>query len=234
MDIEAFERYLKKGGRSPSAVQRCLKYVAEFERFLSDQVARKTLEDASPEDLQQFVAEVESQPKTSAKTQLWGIKYYFDYTKNEDMKRLASLMREQRIKRHPFSLKDFRGVDTECIKALSIVGIKNVDQMLTAGKTPGDRANLSSQIGVPEETILELVKLSDLARVPGIKGIRARLYVDAGIDSIEELAQWDAVEFREHIVEFVERTGFDGIPTLPAEARFSIDNAKKLPKIIEY
>jgi hypothetical protein len=36
------------------------------------------------------------------------------------------------------------------------------------------------------------------------------------------------------IVEFVECTGFDDIATLPAEARFTIQKAKELPKIVEY
>jgi len=230
MDKKAFEKYLKKGGRSPSAVSRCLKLVEQFEIFLVD----ISLENARPEDLERFVAGVESQPKGSAKTHLWAISYYYDFSHNDDMSKFASLMRQQRIKRTPFPLKDFRGVDQDHIAKLSSAGINNVNQMLSAGKTPADRANLAAQTGVPAEAILELVKLSDLARIPGIKVIRARLYVDAGIDSIEKMAQWDAVKFLEHIVEFVARTGFDGIPTLPAEARFSIDYAKKLPKIVEY
>ncbi|MBC8505297.1 MAG: hypothetical protein ISR58_02210 [Anaerolineales bacterium] len=65
-------------------------------------------------------------------------------------------------------------------------------------------------------------------------GIRARLFVNARIGTVEQTAKWDADEFREHIVEYVERTGFDGIPTLPTEARFSIDFTKKLPKIIGF
>jgi len=234
MDKEAFAQYLKKGGRSPSAVDRCLRLVAEFEAFLIDRIGSKSLHNAEDEDLEQFVAEVESQPKGSAKTHLWAITYFYDFAKNADMKQYASLMRQQRIKRKPFPLKDFRGFDGDHIEVLASAGIRNVNQMLSAGKPPTDRANLAAQTGVPEAAILELVKLSDLARIPGIKGIRARLYVDAGIDSTEKMAQWDADKFREHVVEFVERTGFDGIPTLPAEAKFSIDRAKRLPKIVEY
>jgi site-specific recombinase XerD len=32
----------------------------------------------------------------------------------------------------------------------------------------------------------------------------------------------------------IERTGFEGIATLPAEARFTIQKARELPKIVEY
>ena len=42
--------------------------------------------------------------------------------------------------------------------------------------------------GVPLEVILEFVKLSDLARIPGLKTIRTRL-CDAGVDTIERLLE---------------------------------------------
>jgi hypothetical protein len=131
-------------------------------------------------------------------------------------------------------LREFRGVNPEHIEKLATVKIKNVNQMLKKGCTPQDREELAKLTGVPLDVILELVKLSDLARIPGVKGIRARLYIDAGVDTLEKLAQWEPVAFREMVVEFVERTGFDGVPTLPAEARFTIERAKKLPKIVEY
>jgi hypothetical protein len=82
--------------------------------------------------------------------------------------------------------------------------------------------------------ILELVRLSDLARIPGVKAIRARLYHDAGIDSVEKMAHMEAHELRETAVKFVDESGFDGIPTLPAEARFTVDYARKLPNVVEY
>ncbi len=233
MDTQGFEDYLKKGGRSPNAVSRCLEYAADFETFLLE-LNRDSLDTAQPDDLQRFVAEIESQPKSSAKLHLWGLTYYYDFIKNDDMSTYASLMRQQRIKRKPFLLKGFRGVNQAHIEKLDSAGIRNVNQMLSSTTTATDRASLAAQTGIPEEGIMELTKLSDLARIPGIKGIRARLYVDAGIDTVEKMAQWDPVKFQEYIVEFVECTGFDGTPTLPAEARFSIEYAKRLPKITEY
>jgi hypothetical protein len=91
-------------------------------------------------------------------------------------------------KKNPFHLKDFMGVNAEHIAKLGIVGIKNSTQLLSAGQTPESRAALARRTGVPEANLLELVKLSDLARLPGVKGIRARLYFDAGVDCVENLA----------------------------------------------
>ena len=81
---------------------------------------------------------------------------------------------------------------------------------------------------------MEFVKLSDRSRIPGITTIRARLFLDAGVDTIEKRSGWNPEELRAMLVEFVERTGFNGMAPLPGEARFSVERARELPKIVEY
>jgi hypothetical protein len=234
MDEQGFREFLKRGGRSKSAVARCVVYVKEFEQYLQVHRGGKGLDEAGLDELEDFVAWIEQKPKTSAKTHLWAIRYYYDYTSNEDMRNLAGVLREERITRTPFALKEFRGVNPEYVEKLAAVGIRNVKQMLEAGRTRSGRQELSARSGIPLDAVLEFVKLSDLARIPGVKSIRARLYYDAGVDTIEKMAQWDPQELRTMIVQFVEQTGFDGIATLPAEARFTVQQAKKLPRIVEY
>lgn len=136
-------------------------------------------------------------------------------------------------KRNPFKLRDFRGVKHDYIAALEVQNIKNADQLLIAGRTRQQRSSLARVTGIPEDAIFELVKLSDLARLPGVKGIRARLYYDAGVDSVEKMADWDPQALRIMVTNYVEKTGFDGTPPLPKEVSSTIANAKKLPKIIE-
>lgn len=143
-------------------------------------------------------------------------------------------MREQRIERRPFPLREFRDINSEYVEKLAAMGIQNVKQMLKVGQTERGRAALAEETGVAGDVIFELVKLSDLARIPGVKGIRARLYHDAGVDTMEKMAEWEPEELREMVARFVERTGFEGITPLPAEARFTIAQARSLPKIVEY
>ncbi|MCU0522998.1 MAG: DUF4332 domain-containing protein, partial [Anaerolineae bacterium] len=131
-------------------------------------------------------------------------------------------------------LKAFRGVRPEHLRALSSVGIRSAEQMLQAGRTSAERQALAGRTGVPLETILELIKLADLARIPGVKGIRARLYVDAGLDTLDKIAHCEPEDLRAQVVAFVERTGFPGVPTLPAEARFTVEQARRLPRLVEY
>ena len=225
---------MRRGGRSPSATTRCILHVQEFEQFLQANRDGRTLEKGDSADLELFVASIESEPKASAKTHLWALGYYYEYTSNAEMRSLAGSMRQQRIKRTPFPLSGFRGVEPEYADRLASAGIRNVSQMLEAGRTPQDRLALAERTGIPPDAILEYVKLSDLARIPGTKGIRARLYHDAGVDTLERMAEWDPVELRAMVIGFVERTGFDGIAPLPKEAASAVATAKRLPKVIEY
>jgi hypothetical protein len=135
-------------------------------------------------------------------------------------------------KQNPFLLKNFRGVNLEFLTRLEAIGINKASQMLSAGRTPEQRNSLAKAAGIPEAVVLELVKLSDLARLPGVKGIRARLYYDAGVDSVEKLAAWEPEALLALTTKFVERTGFEGIAPLPKEVSSTIANARNLPKIV--
>jgi len=232
MDEGGFASFLKRGGRKPEVTERVMGIVRQYESFLQSE-SGKELETSTPEELDSFVSLVECEPKKSAKTHLWAIRYYYQFTANAEMEAYTASLREERITRKPFNLRDFRGVDPEHVAALQELGIRTTEQMLVAGRTPSERAALAEKSAVPVEAILEFVKLSDLARIPGIKSIRARLYYDAGVDSIEKMAGYTPEQLLAVTCEFVERTGFDGIPPLPAEVRSGIGKARRLPKIIE-
>lgn len=234
MTYVEFSKFLKRGGRSESAIIRSLNFLDEFETFLVNERTGVRPDAASVEDLEAFIEYVEQDPKRSAKLHLWALRYYYQFVGNYDMERLCSFLRQQRITRKPFNLRDFRGVNLENTARLEEHGIRTTSQMLSAGKTPADRKSLSIQTGVPEDKILELVKLSDISRIPGIKGIRARLYYDAGADTVEKIAAFSHEDLLTATRSYVDRSGFDGIAPLPAEARHAIITAGKLPRVIEY
>ena len=135
---------------------------------------------------------------------------------------------------NPFKLCEFRGISVDYITKLERLGIRNAGQMLLAGRTAEDRTKLAMETGIPDEALLELVKLSDLARLPGVKGIRARLYYDAGVDCVEKLAEYEPEALLALTTAFVQKTGFDGIAPLPKEVSSTIENARKLPGLVEW
>lgn len=234
MEAEQFERYLKRGGRSQSAVARCIMFVTEFEDYLRTSRNGTALEEAEPEDLIEFVKSLDREKKTKSKGYLWAIRYYYTFEDNPELSNLAGLLREERIERKPFLIIGFMGVNQVYIDALAEHDIRNIDQMLVAGATKLQRSSLAERTAIPHASILEIVKLSDLARIPGVKGIRARLYYDAGFDTVEKIAAIEPEKLRAEVVEYARASGFDGVPTLPAEAIYTVEKARTLPIIVEY
>jgi hypothetical protein len=236
VDREGFRKFLKKSGKSPRVTDAAIAHVEEFEHYLEEQTGVKELDEAGPEDLDAFIRWVEKDEKLAAKKYMLGIRYFYEFVPNEEMAYLASFRWNERVASSgvPLKLKEFRGVNAADIMKLENAGIRNVNEMIKAGQTPARRKELSTKTGTSIATILELVKLSDLARIQGVKGIRARLYYDAGVDTVEKMAKWDPIELREMLAGFIEKTGFNGIAPLPKEAEFTVEMARRMPKIVEY
>jgi hypothetical protein len=102
------------------------------------------------------------------------------------------------------------------------------------GRTAEDRTRLAERTGASPESILELVKLSDLSRLGAIKSVRARLYYEAGLDTPDKFRRWEPEALRQMLVDFVERTGFEGIAPLPKELQNAIVAARRLRPAVEY
>jgi hypothetical protein len=177
---------LRKEGRSESAAGRCVRATRQFADYLQEQRGGRQIEDADAEDLDAFVGWIEREPKASAKGQLWALRYYFQFAGREEMEHLAGRLRRQRIETKPTSLKEFPGIEAEHLEALAAGGIRHAGQMMAAGRTPADRQALAEGTGVPPETILELVKLSDLSRLKG-----QRLSKSPGQDDARAVAGLD-------------------------------------------
>jgi len=232
MDRLGFSRALAKSGKKEHVIAELVNQVQLFENFLTNKQS-VSLENASALDILEYA---ESMNLAASKNNLRAIALYYHFLGNIPLAQTASRLREQRIAgtRKAPNLGEFRGGDPEAINRLKMYGIRDAEQMLQAGSNPAHRKKLSTGLGIEEEDILELVKLSDLARIPGVKGIRARLYYDAGIDTLDKLAGWEPEALRLYLVEFIEKTGFEGAAPLPKEVVNTVNDAKRLPRLVEY
>jgi hypothetical protein len=233
-DVEEFGNFLKRSSKKDHVVDGLIKLCTVFEEFLR-KTRKCSIDAAGKEDIVAFFDVVKDQ-KAQVSNYLRAISLYYRFKSKTELSALASRLREQRISsaKKSFELSKFRGVNLVYADRLSAVGVRNVEQMLELGKTRVGRQKLSDRTGIPLEAILEFVKLSDLSRIQGVKGIRARLYFDAGIDTVEKMSDWNPEELRAYLVEFVDRTGFEGIAPLPKEVRCTVEEAKRLPTIVEY
>jgi hypothetical protein len=46
------------------------------------------------------------------------------------------------------------------------------------------------------------------------------------------MAEWEPEALRLMVVQYVERTGFEGVPPLPKEVSSTVANASHLPKVV--
>jgi hypothetical protein len=227
-----FRQFLKKSGKKERVIEGLLSQVRICEEYLIEK-QHIGLEAADRQDLQDYVKAL---APGEVKKQMRGLALYYQFAGNTSLAKWASSIREQEIAqtRPAFKLREFRGVSMEEVAKLEALRIVTVDHMLVAGKTPEARGQLSKWTGIPLPVILELVKLSDLSRLGAVKSVRARLYYDAGLDTPDKFLHWEPDALRQMLIQFVERTGFDGIAPLPKELRNAISRAQKLSEAVQY
>lgn len=231
LDEEGFTRYLKKIGKSEKRCESEVRKVKKFEEYLSRH-KNKNLGAETPEDLRDFVNWAEGK-RENINVLLWVLNRYYNCVSNDLMFcAVNELIGLDYMKK--YNLKGFLGVNHQHTQALRKEGVFTSEHMLNAGRTEEGRRKLAEKTGVPLSAILELVKLADLSRIVGLKRKRARLYYDAGLDTMDKIAEWDHKEMQQMFVEFVERTGFDGTPPTLSEAAFAVKIARYLPRIVGY
>ena len=94
--------YLKKGGRSPSVINRCTKFVSEIRVLLSEKNIGKQLAEVTDQDLANYVSMVKKDSKTKAKGYPLAKSYYYDYISNDEIRELEVSLREEQIDRIHF------------------------------------------------------------------------------------------------------------------------------------
>ncbi|MBN2017294.1 MAG: DUF4332 domain-containing protein [Candidatus Cloacimonetes bacterium] len=233
MDEKAFAAFLKKKGKKTNVIERNIRLVKTFSAYLNNEF-NKQLEDCATYDITQYVATLESQKK-SPKGHLYVLMNYFKFTGNKELLKCAATLRQKRTEksRSVFLLKNFMHVDQEYVKVLANAGIKNVDDMLKAGNTKIKREMLSQKLNIPEDSILELVKLSDITRLGYVKTKLTRLYYNAGLDSPQKIAAFKPEELHTFFVKFVKESGWDGMVPNLKDLVGNIASARKLKKVVQ-
>jgi len=126
-------------------------------------------------------------------------------------------------------------MDTGYLDSIRIgAGVRTARELLDGARTVAGRVELEEASGVPRDSILELVKLANLARIGGLKKKRARLFYDAGFDTLGKIAVSEPGELMDTLTQHIERSGFDGRASSQSEAEHTVTMAKFLQRIIEY
>jgi len=233
MNENEFRAFLKKKGKKQKVIERNVNFMKKFSLFLQDEM-NTALDQVKIDDIDIFIKKLE-QNKQSAKGSLYVLMNYYKFSNDIELLKHTASMREDRTQksRRIFPLRDFLNIDPVFVKKLEKIGIKNVDDMLKQGSKKQQRRALSDQLDIPEESLLELVKLSDLTRLGFVKAKLTRLYYNSGLDSPAKIAEFEPDKLHAFFVKFVKESNWNGMIPNPDDLVGNISSAQKLDNIVE-
>jgi hypothetical protein len=231
MNEAGFVGYMENGRKSPNTIKSYVNSVKIYEDYFKTRRGKIDADNASPVDLKDFVR-WEMGEDVNVYRHLWGIRMYYEYLGLDEMEKTAREWMEY-VQNETRKLGEFPKVDRDSVKALSGIGIRTVNQLLMACSTSEKREQLAIESGVLQEALLELVKLSNLSRLPGLKKVRGRLFYDAGLDTLPKIATLEPEEVQNTLSEFIWNTGFEGSAPTYSEANVAVTMARFLPETID-
>jgi predicted flap endonuclease-1-like 5' DNA nuclease len=131
-------------------------------------------------------------------------------------------------------LTKIEGIGEAYAQKLKDIEIFTIEQLLDKGCSPAGRKAIAEATGISERLILEWVNHSDLFRIKGIGEEYADLLEAAGVDAIPELAQRNAANLYNKVIETQSLKKL--VRKLPVQSQIEnwIEQARLLPRIITY
>ncbi|MFW6117813.1 MAG: DUF4332 domain-containing protein [Thermoproteota archaeon] len=131
-------------------------------------------------------------------------------------------------------IEDIEGIGPVYTKKLISADITTTEALLEAGSTPEKREDLAENTGISEKLILEWVNLADLMRIKGVGEEYSDLLEEAGVDTVVELARRNADNLHAKMLEINEEEELVRRPPPLAEVKKWVEQAKQLPRKVEY
>ncbi len=133
-----------------------------------------------------------------------------------------------------YKIEEVEGIGSVLGEKLLIAGVKDTDTLLAECRTAKQRKLISEKTGIPEAKILKFANMVDLFRVKGVGSEYAELLEAAGVDTVPELARRNSANLAQAMAEVNENKKLTRrIPSETEVAKW-IDEAKALPRMLEY
>ena len=132
------------------------------------------------------------------------------------------------------NIEEIEGIGPTYGKKLNEQGIMTTAGLLSAGSTLKKRKQLAEKTGISEKLILDWVNLADLFRIDGVGQEYSDLLEEAGVDTVIELAQRNPDNLHAKILDVNKKKNLvRKVPSLN-QVKDWVEQAKKLPRKIEY
>jgi predicted flap endonuclease-1-like 5' DNA nuclease len=129
---------------------------------------------------------------------------------------------------------EIEGIGPTNAEKLNSINISTTSDLLESGATPRGRKELADKTGISSKLILEWVNLADLFRIKGIGEEYSDLLEEAGVDTVVELSRRNAVNLHAKILEVNEAKKLVRRPPSLTSIENWIQEAKDLPRVVEY
>lgn len=133
-----------------------------------------------------------------------------------------------------YKIEDIEGIGPSYGEKLRGAGITDTDALLAACKTPAQRKELAEKADISDKLILEWANHADLYRISGVGSEYADLLEAAGVDTVPELAQRNAVNLAAKMVEVNDAKNL--VRSVPTEKQVAgwVEQASGLGRMLEY
>lgn len=132
------------------------------------------------------------------------------------------------------SVTTIEGVGDAYAAKLKELGISSTDDLLAKGATKRGRSQIAETSGISEKLILKWTNHSDLMRVKGVGGEYSELLEAAGVDTIPELATRNPANLHARMVEVNETKKLVRNVATASQVAEWVEQAGKLPRVMEY
>jgi predicted flap endonuclease-1-like 5' DNA nuclease len=133
-----------------------------------------------------------------------------------------------------YKIEDLEGIGEVLGVKFREAGIKDTDALLASSKKPAQRKELASKTGISDKKILKFANMVDLYRINGIGSEYSELLEAAGVDTVPDLARRNPQNLAKKMSEVNEVKKLTR--RIPTESEITkwVDQAKKLPRTLEY
>jgi len=131
-------------------------------------------------------------------------------------------------------IEDVEGIGPTIGEKFRAAGIKDTDSLLASSRTAKQRKELAEKTGIPEAKILKFANMVDLYRIKGVGAQYSELLEAAGVDTVPELARRNAANLTQAMLAANEEKKLTRRPPLEADVANWIEQAKALPRMLEY
>jgi predicted flap endonuclease-1-like 5' DNA nuclease len=131
-------------------------------------------------------------------------------------------------------INDVEGIGPVIGEKLKNAGVADTESLLNQAKTPALRKALAAKAGLTEKQLLRFANMVDLYRISGVGSEYADLLEAAGVDTVPELARRRADNLTAAMAELNATKKL--VRRVPTEAEVTkwVEQAKALPRMLEY